>query len=104
MKATMKSTGYLIIFISISFLLMLVYVTVDQHVPGAGEWKAGDTQIVSQIGVITGNEYKPWFEPLWKPPNSEIETFLFSLQAAIGASIAGYFIGYYKGKKEVSQK
>ena len=104
MKTTMKPTGYLIILISISFLLMLVYITADQHVPEAGEWIAGDSQIVSQIGVITGNEYKPWFEPIWAPPNSEIETFLFSLQAAIGAIIVGYFIGYYKGKKEVSGK
>lgn len=104
MKTTMKTTGYLIILISISIMLMLVYITANQHVPVAGEWAAGDTQIVSQIGVITGNEYKPWFEPIWAPPNSEIETFLFSLQAAIGAIIVGYFIGYYKGKKEVSGK
>ncbi len=104
MKTTMKPTGYLIVLISISVLLTLVYITSDQPIIGAREWAAGDTQIVSQIGMITGNEYKPWFEPIWAPPNGEIETFLFSLQAAIGAIIVGYFIGYYKGKKEVSGK
>jgi len=100
----MKPTGYLIILISISLLLMLVYITATQYVPGAHEWAAGDTLIVTQIGETTGGEYKPWFEPIWEPPNSEIETFLFSLQAAIGAIIVGYFIGYYKGKKEVSKE
>jgi cobalt/nickel transport protein len=104
MKTTMKPTGYLIILISISFLLLLVYITADQHVSGAGEWAGGDDLLQNQIGGITGGEYKPWFEPLWKPPSGEIETFLFSLQAAIGAIIMGYYIGYYKGKKEVSEK
>ena len=31
--------------------------------------------------------YKPWFEPLWKPPSAEVETMLFALQAALGAGV-----------------
>ncbi|MGZ7068632.1 MAG: energy-coupling factor ABC transporter substrate-binding protein [Methanobacterium sp.] len=41
--------------------------------------------------------YQPWFHPLWEPPSSEIQVLLFSVQAAIGALIIGYFIGFYKG-------
>ena len=44
--------------------------------------------------------YEPWFEPIWEPPSGEIESLLFATQAAIGAIIIGYFIGYYKGKQE----
>lgn len=43
--------------------------------------------------------YKPIFQPIWEPPSSEIATLIFSLQAAIGAGIIGYFIGFARGKK-----
>jgi cobalt/nickel transport protein len=100
----MKITGYLIIFISISLLLLLVYITASQPIKGAGEWAGGDALLVNQIEGVSGGEYKPWFKPVWEPPSGEIETFLFSLQAAFGAIIIGYYIGYYKGKREVSEK
>lgn len=49
--------------------------------------------------AISDQGYKPWFSPIWEPPSSEIETLLFSLQAAIGALIIGYFVGYERGKR-----
>jgi cobalt/nickel transport protein len=49
--------------------------------------------------AISDQGYIPWFNPIWEPPSSEIETLLFSLQAAIGALIIGYFVGYERGKK-----
>ena len=45
--------------------------------------------------------YKPWFSPVWEPPSGEIESLLFALQAAIGAIIIGYFVGYNKAKIEL---
>ena len=57
--------------------------------------------------AISDQGYKPWFSPIWTPPSSEIETLLFSLQAAIGAIIIGYFVGYERGKrakKEIKSK
>lgn len=44
-------------------------------------------------------DYKPWFSPIFEPPSGEIESLLFALQAAIGAGVIGYVIGYLKGKK-----
>lgn len=44
--------------------------------------------------------YKPWFSPIFEPKSSEIESLLFSLQAAIGAGIIGYYFGYIKGKSK----
>lgn len=41
--------------------------------------------------------YKPWFAPLVELP-SETESMLFALQAAIGAGVIGYVIGWFKGK------
>lgn len=46
-------------------------------------------------------DYEPWFSPVFEPVSVEIESLLFSMQAAIGAGILGYGIAYLKyGKKE----
>ncbi len=63
------------------------------------EWRGADVAASSKIGEINSG-YEPWFSPIWKPPSGEIETFLFSLQAAIGAGIIGYIAGLYAGRKE----
>ena len=43
-------------------------------------------------------DYEPWFSPLVEPASSEIESLLFALQAALGAGVIGFGIGYLKGK------
>jgi cobalt/nickel transport protein len=46
-------------------------------------------------------DYEPWFGGIgFEPPGGETESLLFALQAAFGAIIIGYTIGYYKGKGE----
>ena len=42
--------------------------------------------------------YKPWFNSIWEPPSPEIESLLFATQAAIGAIIIGYILGYWQGQ------
>jgi len=49
--------------------------------------------------AISDQGYEPWFTPIWEPPSGEIESLLFALQAAIGAIIIGYFVGYERGKR-----
>jgi cobalt/nickel transport protein len=49
--------------------------------------------------AISDQGYTPWFTPIWEPPSGEIESLLFALQAAIGALIIGYYVGYEKGKR-----
>lgn len=50
--------------------------------------------------VIEESGYEPTSSPLWEPPSGEIESLLFALQAAIGAIIIGYFIGYWRGQSK----
>jgi len=50
------------------------------------EFGGSDDQAEQLITDIDSN-YKPWFESLWEPPSGEVESLLFSLQAAIGAGI-----------------
>jgi len=61
-------------------------------------WGGADGEAEEMIGVIAP-DYDPWFDPLWEPPSGEIESLLFSSQAAIGALIIGLFFGYYYAKK-----
>lgn len=51
-------------------------------------------------GLITeiNPEYEPWFSSIYEPPSGEIESLLFSTQAALGAGIIGYFLGSRKRK------
>ncbi|MCK5660363.1 MAG: energy-coupling factor ABC transporter substrate-binding protein, partial [Methanosarcinales archaeon] len=46
---------------------------------------------VDAISDVTDDAYTPWFEPYWAP-DSTGESILFSLQAAMGALVIGYFL------------
>lgn len=59
---------------------------------------AGADDSASKIILENNPEYEPWIDSIWEPPGKEIESLLFALQAAIGASISGLVIGYYIGK------
>jgi cobalt/nickel transport protein len=65
---------------------------------GGADGAAGD--LVSEISP--GYEpAEPWFQKyLFEPPGGETESLLFALQAAFGAIVIGYTIGYYRGKGE----
>jgi cobalt/nickel transport protein len=43
-------------------------------------------------------EYVRWAKPLWSPPSTEVESGIFAIQAAAGAGVLGYVIGYLRGK------
>ena len=58
----------------------------------AGAWGGADGAAGEKVDSIDP-EYEPWFESLWVPPSGEIESLLFSLQAAIGGLIIGYYVG-----------
>lgn len=60
---------------------------------------AGADDKASELISAVSPDYEPWFNSVWKPPSSEVESFLFALQAGIGAGFIGYFFGYLKGKK-----
>ncbi|ABO51236.1 Cobalt transport protein CbiN [Desulforamulus reducens MI-1] len=66
-------------------------------------FEGADGQIEKVITQVDQN-YQPWFEPLWEPPSTEVESFLFALQAAIGAGMVGYIIGFWHGKRKAAKK
>ncbi|MBX9360711.1 energy-coupling factor ABC transporter substrate-binding protein [Streptomyces sp. WAC04114] len=49
-------------------------------------------------------DYEPWFSPLYEPPSGEIESALFSLQAALGAGVLAYYFGLRRGRRQGEQR
>jgi cobalt/nickel transport protein len=72
--------------------------------PGlGGEFKGSDDLGTEAISEAQPG-YKPWFQPLWKAPSDEVESMLFSLQAAIGAGFLGEVIGRRSAGKNVADR
>lgn len=63
------------------------------------EFGGADGQAEEAITEVNP-QYEPWFEPMLEPPGGETESLLFALQAAFGAGIIGYGIGWYRGRSE----
>ncbi|MFZ7138813.1 MAG: energy-coupling factor ABC transporter substrate-binding protein [archaeon] len=84
-------TKHIIMLAAVLVLVLLPLVLVPDAEYGGADGAAED--LISETG------YEPWFESIWEPPSGEIESLLFVSQAAIGAIIIGYFIGYEKGKR-----
>lgn len=68
-----------------------------------GEYGGADGEAEEAIGEIQP-DYEPWFGGIFEPPSGEIESLLFVTQAAVGAGIIGYVIGFYKGRQEQSNR
>lgn len=67
------------------------------------EFTGADGEAVTLVGEMEKG-YQPWVKSLWKPPGGEVETLLFSLQAALGSAFIGYYFGYQRGRKKQSEK
>ncbi|MFZ5650444.1 MAG: energy-coupling factor ABC transporter substrate-binding protein [Bacillota bacterium] len=61
------------------------------------EFMGADSRAQEIIGEIKPG-YSQWFQSLWRPPGSEVESLIFALQAALGSGFIGYYIGFKKGR------
>ena len=88
------------IFKNTILLFFVVFLMVFPLVIKKGaEFGGSDDQAGAVIEKIDPS-YKPWFSNIWEPPSGEIESLLFALQAAFGAGVVGYGVGYVMGKKK----
>jgi len=83
-------------------LAVILLLTVPLLILKDAEFGGSDGQAEEAITEINP-DYEPWFSPLIEPASGEIESLLFSLQAAIGAGFIGYFYGFVKGKRVINQ-
>lgn len=66
-----------------------------------GEFGGSDGQAEAAIGE-SHPDYEPWSKPWFEPPSGEVESLLFTSQAALGSGVIGYVIGLYRGRSENS--
>lgn len=90
-----KSTKTILVIIMLALIIGPLYAVSN------GEFGGSDDAAEGQI-TESNPDYEPWFEPLIEPKSGEIESLLFASQAAFGAIIIGYYLGYNKGKKNAS--
>jgi cobalt/nickel transport protein len=88
----------------IALVVVLAFVGTFAYVSSTGqhEWGGADDMPENVINDLTHGSYNPWFNNVWEPPSPEIESLLFALQAAFGAIIIGYFLGYYRAMAKMS--
>ena len=91
MKSTNKKLGII--------LLIIALVIAPIMLKKGAEFGGADGEAEVAITEINP-DYEPWFSSIWEPPSGEIESMLFSLQAAIGSGIIFYILGYLKGKNK----
>jgi len=93
-------------------LVLLLFVVILAVIPfmmshtvkeGQEAFSGSDDQAKTLITKIHP-DYTPWFKPLWEPPSGEIESLMFGVQAAIGAGLIGYCLGFYRGRRSPMAK
>lgn len=88
-----KSTNILFVVLLVALVIFPLVLLNGAEFGGAdGEAEGAITEI--------NPEYEPWFNSPIELPSGEIESLLFSTQAAIGAGVIMYYLGYNKGKKK----
>ncbi|WP_042277214.1 energy-coupling factor ABC transporter substrate-binding protein [[Clostridium] dakarense] len=81
----------------ILLLLAVVLIITPLILNSGAEYGGADGEAEDLIGQINP-EYKPWFSSIYEPPSGEIESLLFSTQAALGAGVIGYYLGSRRRK------
>ncbi len=91
-KAKTKNLNFILLALTIILIITPLVLNATAEYGGADGEAEG---LITQINP----GYEPWFNSLYEPPSGEIESLLFSTQAAIGAGFIGYYLGVKKGKK-----
>ena len=89
----MKASTSILLIILILALIVFPLIFVN------GEYGGSDDQAEGVISDVDP-EYTPWFSSFFEPASGEIESLLFASQAAFGAGIICFALGYMKGKKK----
>ncbi len=91
----MKNAGF---YLGILALIVVIILAPFVLAPAESEFGGSDGEGEGAITEIQP-DYEPWAESPIELPSGEIESMLFSLQAAFGSAIIFYSIGYLKGRK-----
>ncbi len=90
----MRNSGLIIA----AIILVIASLLIGGQREGA-EFAGADGQAMDTVTSINPN-YQPWFSPIWQPPSGEVESLLFALQAALGAGVLCYYLGFKRGQAQ----
>nr|WP_312216557.1 energy-coupling factor ABC transporter substrate-binding protein [Clostridioides sp.] len=79
----------------ILLLLVVVIAIIPLLLKSGAEFGGADGEAEDLITEINP-DYEPWFSSIYEPASGEIESLLFSVQAALGAGVIGYYLGRRK--------
>lgn len=93
---------------AVAALTIFPLISLDASSPSSGgqqseRFTGTDGQATALIKEIAP-DYRPWFSSIFEPPGGEIEGLLFALQAALGAGIIGYYLGYCRGQAKTADE
>ena len=106
MNTVSKRTQNILLILAVIVLALIPLWIVEKPAAGPdGEEVAifggSDDKAKNLIGEIRP-DYQPWFEPIFRPASSEVESGLFALQAAIGGCVLGFVIGALWGRRRAT--
>lgn len=87
------------ILIVLAVVIAVAPLVLLKEAPFAG----ADDLAESAVKEIDPN-YTPWFQPLFELPSGEVESLLFSVQAALGTGIMGFILGRMTAKPQKEQQ
>ncbi|MBF0698461.1 energy-coupling factor ABC transporter substrate-binding protein [Streptococcus danieliae] len=94
----MKGKSSLLLLAGVVTLILLAFYLAPRGVEFGGTDAAAES-LITEIY----SDYQPWFQPIFEPAGSEVESLLFTLQGSFGAAVIFYILGYYRGKKQVAE-
>lgn len=80
-------------------ILIVLLAVVPLVIKSNAEFGGSDDQAEGVIEELDPG-YKPWAAPVMEPKSGEVESLLFALQAALGAGVIGYYLGYARREKK----
>lgn len=92
----------LMVLLSLIVLIAILPLVIHRLTGSDDQFAGADNQAQQAITTIDPG-FQPWFRSIFKPASTEVESFLFALQAAIGSGLIGYYLGRNHLPKKDSQ-
>ncbi len=81
---------------AIVILLVVVPLVYRGWIAEGTEWGGADMQGVAAVEELAGEDFVPWFNPIYSP--EDLERYYFGLQALLGTLLVAGIVGWILGR------